>query len=149
MDMLTGEQIAFLLRAKRATYAGHGAETPSSRPSTHDLRYSEGGLLYIDTYLGGERFSGEEALWIGDKPVWAMNYTGRTTGTPFSGDFLKDALSQCLPDMPYRGPEYYTDGSYEYRMTVKGDVSWFDGYETIEYKGQPVYELTFNGGKVI
>ncbi len=149
MDPLTREQIAFLLRAKRATYAGHGAETASSRPSSHDLRYAEGELVYIDTYLGGERFSGEEALWIGERPVWAMNYSGRTTGTPFSGDFLKDALSHCLPDTPYRGPEYYTDGAYVYRMAVKGDVSWFSGSETIEYKGQPVYELTFHGGSVM
>jgi len=149
MDSLNLEQIEFLLRAKKATYAGHGAETASCRPSSHDLRYSEGELLYIDTYLGGACFSGEEALWIGDQPIWAMNYSGRTTGSPFSGDFLKDALSQCLPDMPYRGPEFFTDGSYEYRMTVNGDVSWFNGYETIEYKGQLVYELTFNGGRII
>lgn len=149
MDPLTKDQIAFLLRAKRASYAGHGAECASSRPSSHDLRYSEGGLLYIDTYLGGERFSGEEGLWIEETPVWAMNYSGRTTGTPFSGDFLKDALLGCTEALPYRGPEYYSDGTYAYRMNVTGDVSWFSGAETIEYKGQPVYELTFHGGMVI
>ena len=90
--MTRDEIIQFLMRAKRATYAGKGAETASSRPSSHDLEYREGDLMYLDTFLGGERFAGEEALWIGDVPYWSMNYVGRVTGTPFSGDFLKEAL---------------------------------------------------------
>ena len=46
--------IDFLIKAKKATYAGKGAETASSRPQSHDLIYEEGGLTYYDTYLGGE-----------------------------------------------------------------------------------------------
>ena len=34
--------LAFLLRAKKSTYAAHGAEVPSSRPASHDLAYAEG-----------------------------------------------------------------------------------------------------------
>ena len=59
----------FLLRAKTCTYAAHGAETLPSRPNSHDLRYAEGDLLYIDTYLGGVRFAGEEAVWKDGVPV--------------------------------------------------------------------------------
>lgn len=33
------EIIAFLIRAKKSTYAGKGAETASSRPESHDLEY--------------------------------------------------------------------------------------------------------------
>ncbi|NRW20875.1 transcriptional regulator with XRE-family HTH domain, partial [Clostridium beijerinckii] len=54
--------IDFLCRAKKATYAGNGGECKSSRPNSHDLEYVEGNLKYIDTYLGGEKFSGEEGL---------------------------------------------------------------------------------------
>lgn len=60
--------IQFLIKAKKATYAGKGAETTSSRPGSHDLVYSEGELMYYDTYLGGEKFAGEEALWISGIP---------------------------------------------------------------------------------
>lgn len=61
--MYTQEQlIDFLLRAKRATYAGKGAETPAFRPGAHDLLYREEDLLYYDTYLGGDLFAGEEAV---------------------------------------------------------------------------------------
>lgn len=146
---MTQEKISFLCRAKKTTYAGHGSEVSSSRPASHDLAYSEGDLTYIDTYLGGESFTGEEALWQGGKPLWAMNYSGRVVGQPFSGDFLKEALSHVPEDVPYRGPEYYTDGIYVFTMGVEGDTSWFQGYEQITKDGRLIYELYFHGGTVI
>lgn len=140
--------IAFLLRAKKATYAGKGPVSAPSRPQSHDLFYREGDLLYIDTYLGGERFAGEEALWIKDTPFWSMNYAGRVTGQPFSGDFLKEALSRVPADMPYRGPERYISGDYAYECEVSGDFSWFQGYERISWQGQSIYECFFHGGVI-
>lgn len=86
------EVIEFLIRAKRATYAGKGSESLPSRPNSHDLEYEEGKLKYIDTYLGGEKFAGEEALWENNKPFWSMNYIGRIIADGFNGDFLKESL---------------------------------------------------------
>ena len=71
------EKIDFLIRAKKATYAGKGPEVKSSRPNSHDLEYTEGKLKYIDTYLGGLNFVGEEGVWEQGVPIWAMNYSGR------------------------------------------------------------------------
>ena len=105
--------VEFLVRAKRATYAGKGAETTPSRTGSHDLVWREGDLMYYDTYLGGERFAGEEALWVSDAPYWSMNYAGRVTGSPFSGDFLKEALLRVPGEAPFRGPEKYENGSEE------------------------------------
>ena len=101
------EWLPFLLRAKRATYAAGGAQTAPSRPESHDLRYEEGGLLYIDTFLGGERFAGEEAVWLDGLPVWAMNYAGRVVDERFSGPFLKAALLRVPEDLLFRGPPLY------------------------------------------
>ena len=42
--------ISFLIKAKRATYAGKGAETVPSRVGSHDLIYEEGNHMYYDTY---------------------------------------------------------------------------------------------------
>ena len=112
--------IDFLIKAKRATYAGKGAETISSRMKSHDLIYRENDLMYYDTYLGGERFAGEEALWISDNPYWSMNYIGRVTGDNFSGDFLKEALLLVPFDMPFRGPQNYSNGDYLYQCSVTG-----------------------------
>ena len=138
----------FLIRAKKATYAGKGAESKSSRPMSHDLEYSEGELTYIDTYLGGERFAGEEALWRSGVPFWSMNYVGRVTGGDFSGDFLKEALLRVPEDKPFRGPVHYEDGDYSYDCEVTGDAQWFYGRETISLNGKEIYECLFHGGEI-
>ncbi|WP_303919002.1 DUF5680 domain-containing protein [Treponema berlinense] len=105
-------------------------------------------LLYYDTYLGGEKFAGEEALWISKNPYWSMNYIGRITGENFSGDFLKGALLNVPFDKPFRGPEKYCNGEYEYNCSVKGDFEWFQGRETIYFKGKEIYECYFHGGLI-
>lgn len=138
----------FLCRAKRATYAGGGAECASSRPASRDLSYAEPPYAYYDTYLGGERFSGEEAVWRDGTPVWAMNYTGRTLGELFSGDFLKEALCGCTPEMPFRGPSVFVKNDYSYHCVVTGDTDWFQGYEEILVHGDKAYECFFHGGTV-
>lgn len=115
---------------------------------SHNLIYRDGEMTYYDTYLGGERFAGEEALWIAEKPYWAMNYIGRVTGENFSGDFLKDALLRVPFEMPYRGPSDYSDGDYSYECFVQGGFDWFQGNETICFKGNEVYECFFHGGTI-
>lgn len=137
--------ISFLIKAKKATYAGKGAETSSSRPESHDLIYREEDYMYYDTYLGGELFVGEEALWISEKPYWSMNYAGRVIEDPFSGDFLKEALLHVPVEMPFRGPEEYSNGDYTYQCQVSGNFEWFQGYETILFQGKIVYECYFHG----
>lgn len=140
--------IDFLITAKKNTYAGKGVETTSSRVKSHDLVYSEGNMMYYDTYLGGEKFAGEEALWISEKPYWAMNYVGRVTGENFSGDFLKEALLHVPEEMPFRGPSEYVNGAYKYRCMVSGDFAWFQGKEVISYQEKEIYECYFHGGLI-
>ena len=140
--------ISFLMKAKRNTYAAKGAEIQSTRPKSHDLSFQEGDYLYIDTYLGGERFSGEEAVWEKGIPIYAMNYTGRVLSKDFSGDFLKAALLLVPEDMPYRGPKHFQENEYLYTLKVAGDIHWFQGYEEIYYKNSLVYECYFHGGEV-
>ena len=143
------ELVAFLIRAKKATYAGKGAESASSRPASHDLQYSEGELTYIDSYLGGKEFVGEEAVWLNGTPIWSMNYAGRVFGENFSGDFLKQALLRVPEDKPFRGPEIYADGDYTFRCAVEGDFDWFRGKETISFKDETIYECVYHGSRII
>lgn len=140
--------LAFLVRAKKKTYAGKGRETKASRRASHDFEYQEKDWLYYDTYLGSESFSGEEAVWWKEVPVWSMNYTGRVIGENFSGDFLKEALTQVSYDMPYRGPCIYRKGDYHYYCRVEGEFDWYRGYEEIFYGDKRIYECRFHGGSV-
>ena len=141
--------LAFLLRAKQSTYAANGAQTAPSRPNSHDLSFSENDLLYIDSYLGGALFSGEEALWEHDVPIWAMNYSGRVLKDSFDGDFLKLALMHGTKNNPHRGPERFSRGEFEYRSETSGNPEWFQGYETILRSGELIYECFFHGGAVL
>lgn len=142
------EIIHFLCRAKRETYAANAPQSSPSRKHSHDLILEEGDFFYMDTYLGGEKFAGEEALWIRDIPYWSMNYCGRVLGDNFSGDFLKEALGEVPADKPFRGPMLYQSGSYTYHCTVEGDFEWFQGVEEIFYEGEKIYECVYHGGLI-
>lgn len=148
VDSINENIIEFLRVAKRSTYAGNAAQIQSSRPNSHDLEYVEGNLRYIDTYLGGEQFIGEEALWKDNIPFWSMNYTGRITGEGFSGRFLKEVLSLVPKENPYRGPMVYQNGQYKYHCIVNGEFKWFQGYEEIYFDDTKVYECFFHGGTI-
>lgn len=142
------DYIKFLIRGKLACYAGEGAEVASSRCNSHDLAYQEGDLRYYDTYLGSPKFAGQEALWLREKPFWAMNYVGRVLSETFDGTFLKEALANVSMDSPFRGPSLYQRGDYTYHCSVSGDISWFYGSEAIYYLGLKIYECLFHGGLV-
>lgn len=144
-----GKLVDFLLLAKKNTYAAAANQTKSSRTNSHDFYYEDKqGYAYYDSYLGGERFAGEEAVWLHDNPVWSMNYAGRVVGGHFSGDFLKEALMAVPEDLPFRGPEIYTKGDYHYHCKVEGEFVWFQGYEEIFYGNEKIYECYFHGGVI-
>ena len=138
--------ISFRLEAIVNTYAGFMNETESTRLDSHDYSYSNGPYTYLDTYVGGEQFAGEEAIWYEGKAQYAMNYSGRVLDQQFSGDFLKEALRKADRSMPYRGPEYYQSGEYTYKCKVAGDFTWFQGYEEIYCGETKAYECYFHGG---
>ena len=142
------ELIEFRLKANVNTYAGFMNEVDSTRPASHDFRYEDGDYMYHDTYVGGEEFAGEEAVWRNEVTVWAMNYIGRVLDDRFSGDFLKEALRAADKKMPYRGPELYQSGEYTYRCKVTGDFTWFQGLEEIYLNDVKVYECVFHGGLI-
>ena len=140
------ELIAFRLEANVNTYAAFKNEVDATRPGSHDFRYEKGPWLYHDTYVGGEQFAGEEAVWHNGEAVYAMNYLGRVLEDSFSGNFLKESLRNADRKMPFRGPEYYQSGEYTYRCKVTGDFTWFQGVEEIYRNETKVYECVFHGG---
>lgn len=149
MSVDINKMISFLLCAKKNTYAATDNQTTSSRINSHDFRYEDNsGYVYYDSYLGGECFAGEEAVWLHNNPVWSMNYAGRITGGNFNGDFLKEVLMAVPESLPFRGPEIYTKGDYRYHCKVDGEFVWFQGYEEIFYMNEKIYECYFHGGVI-
>ncbi len=136
-EMLTSAEIEEIIKKMDNMISEEGYE---------NFTYSNGSYTYHDTYVGGEQFVGEEAIWYEGKSQYAMNYAGRVLDQKFSGDFLKEALRQADKKMPFRGPEYYQSGQYIYKCNVVGDFCWFQGYEEIYCDNERVYECYFHGG---
>lgn len=148
------ELIKFLIKAKISTYAsnGEGGER-RLEDGSKELTYQEGNFKYRDRYFGSYAFVGEEVVWESGAPVWSMNYHGRIVSDLLSdqvvAEFLKKAMRQVKEERPFRGPEIFKEGYFEYRDKSDGDVSDFIGTEKIYYKGEEVYVLDYHGGFII
>jgi len=151
---------AFLIRAKRATYASAEPPTaPALRPASHDYHYEEtlDGVTwaYHDTYFGTTHFVGEEVVYRDDEPVWAMNYYGTPVGAEVSESFIDRALHPALArvsehPIPARGPHRHESDGWVYTFDADGDLTLFTGVEEIApaVAGAPVYRLQCHGGRV-
>jgi len=149
--MLSVDFENFLLRAKKNTYASGMPPNASSRPGAHDLVFREHPFLYIDSYLGGFYFIGEEAVWLDNVNIWGMNYYGKMLAaeTPAGfNQFLKTALLLVPSEAPFRGPAEIISADFHYLCASTGDLYRFEGREEIHYRGALIYELVFHGGEI-
>ena len=150
MDLL--EQ--FIIKAKAATYVGGGKAVPSSRTDSHDLVFAEGNLRYLDSYYGGTDFVGQECVWDGNTPVWAMNYYGRIFDSSLidasrAAKVIKAALSKLYAQGQFLGEFNFTVDNYTYEDRNNGTYKQFTGVEKIFTQGKQVYQLDYHGGMII
>ncbi len=149
--MLSKSFTTFLIKAKQNTYASGNEPDRASRPASHDMHFNEEPFQYIDTWLGGFHFIGEEAVWQKGVSIWGMNYYGKMlvekVPEGFS-HFLKASLLQIPNDAPYRGPASFVEGDFEYHCAWRGSLVSFEGEEAISWKKKTIYRLTFHGGEI-
>ncbi len=148
-DLQIQELTAFRMEAIKNTYAGYADCCTSSRPGSFDYQYEKDDYLYYDSWLGGAKFSGEEAVWKAGTAIYSMNYFGRLLKELGNTNFLKEALCHATPEYPCRGPEFYQSGEYTYKTKMIGDIQWFQGYEEIFCQNTKVYECYYHGGVLI
>lgn len=152
MPMVQEPFVAFLINAKRRTYASEGDEASVSPllPGSRQLEYREGALLYRDIYFGFRHFVGQETVYYDSSPIWAMGYAGGILRPEVDADevyeILRLALQQVTPERPYRGPDMFRSGPYSYRNETDGPLERFWGIETIIREGYAVYQLRYHGG---
>ena len=145
----------FLIEAKKQTYAnGNAKKMDSSRLGSNDYEYSNGNMMYHDTYFGGLDFNGEEVVYEDNIPIWSMNYRGETHDTSLSEEAVDKALRPALmlvgtdDTLPLRGPKEFVNGEYRYTFDVSGDLDSFFGDETIYKEDVKVYSLKCHGGRI-
>lgn len=141
----------FLIKAKRATYAGNGKEVRLD-DNSKELIYEEDSLKYRDRYFNSNPFFGEEVLFENNKIVWGMNYQGKTISDKVTPKevykFLKKALLAVPKEIPYRGPLEFQENNWLYKNKVEGTFEYFVGKEEIYYKDELVYILDYHGMKL-
>lgn len=142
----------FLVTAKQRTYAGGTAAQKGIRPNAHVIEYAEGEFIYVDTYFGAFHFIGEEMVSQDERPVWGMNYYGKMLIDEMPDGFnqcLRQALLRVSREAPFRGPDLYRCGSFNYQCSWSGNLKGFEGYEIITQNGTDIFKLLFHGGEVI
>ena len=144
----------FLIEAKKETYANENVEkVKSTRRGSHDYEYTKDNWTYHDTYFGGTDFQGQEVVYRQeDTPIWGMIYYGKTLDESLSEEAMDKALRPALMQVgqddviPVRGPKEFENQGYQYTFKVTGDLTSFEGEETIEKEGNKVYTLKCHGG---
>jgi len=146
------ELIDFLVKAKVATYASKGESGETQLDDgCKELVFEEGDFKYIDRYEGSKSFFGKEVVLKNGQKVWQMKYQGGVIDDVSPNEvynFLKKALKLVSRDRPYRGPENFVEGNFDYVDKSEGDVNDFSGEEKIFFEGREIYKLTYSGGKI-
>ena len=147
----------FLVKAKTQTYAGDGKEIQAQRPDFKELDFLEGDWYYRDSYAGFFYAPGQEIVRYKQQPAWSMAYSGGML-PKYHDDidfakqtfgFLKKALLKMEESRPFRGPENFKEGDWEYKDSSEGDITDFKGTEHIYYKGEEVFKQNYIGGLIL
>ncbi len=126
------------------------------RKGYKELEYENGDWRLRDSYTGYFRAPGMTTIYFRDKPAWTMAYGGTGQLEGHEGivkptfTFLKKALMQVSPQMPFRGPEEFAEDEWKYTFRlIRGDITDFLGEENITRYGGKVFTQTVMGGIVI
>jgi Domain of unknown function (DUF5680) len=145
---------AFIIEAKLASYVGHGGFVEASRTASNDIGWSRGPWRYLDSYFGGTDFSGQEVVWLEERPVWAMSYHGfvldsaRIDATR-AGAVIRSALSALYTqEGRFLGGFEHRHAYGHYIDTNEGTFEQFVGREWIEVGNVCAYQLLYHGGRV-
>ncbi|MBI2545468.1 MAG: hypothetical protein HYW22_02655 [Candidatus Aenigmarchaeota archaeon] len=143
---------AVLIEANKNGYAGDGLEIDPLLPDfkEHQHEHSSGHWITRDFNTGLYSASGFRMVWYDNKSYWMMIRGGGMTPSyvdlpkpGYDADdafakavfrFQKKMLRQAPEDMPVRGPlGSHTEGHFEYRNSVLGDLRNLIGQELIVY----------------
>ena len=157
MLSIPGDLAAFLVEAKRRTYAGLDDDATVAVPlltGSKQLEHRAPPYTYRDIYFGLGFFVGQETVSRDDRMIWSMSYSGGVRADITDRDiilaiyrFLRQALLGLRAEEPFRGPRLFEQEGVVYRNEVEGGLDRFHGIETISQPdGAPLYALRYNGG---
>lgn len=157
MASIPHDLAAFLVEAKRRTYAGLDDDATVSTPllaGSKQLEHRAPPYAYRDIYFGMGFFAGQETVSRDARVIWSMSYSGGVCAGITDREtflaiykFLRQALLGVSVEEPYRGPRMFEQDGMIYRNEVEGALDRFHGVETISrLDGMQLYELRYSGG---
>ncbi|MBD3208253.1 MAG: hypothetical protein GF370_02255 [Candidatus Nealsonbacteria bacterium] len=139
----------FIIKARKNTYAGKGELVrPPLVPGSKQLEFREREYFYRDIYFTDKNFLGTETVYKEGKVVWGMNYFGTTKDSKVF-NFLKETLLKLAEDCRFGKGAKLENDPYTYLDVGEGTIFKFSGEERIFIDGTPVYELRYQGGKIV
>jgi hypothetical protein len=142
----------FLVVAREHTALGKGRRPPPERPGAMELVYREGGLVYRDSYFGGNRLIGQEIVRRAGTVVWGMNYLMVIHELPISGSdlagFMQRARLARYREHRLLGPHDFQERDLHYQDRNEGDLGLFHGETKILYRENPILCIYYRGGMV-
>ena len=151
-----GELTNFIVKANKETYAVGKGQVEAERKGFKELEFEEGDWRLRDSYSGYFKAPGWTTVYYKGRPVWYMTYggqgmaEGKENKAPETYGFLVKAVMLVSPEMPFRGPEKFSDGEWEYVFKpLKGDITGFGAVEEIRQSGDFVFSQDINGGLIV
>lgn len=157
MPSIPPDLAAFLVEAKRRTYAGLDDDATVATPllaGSKQLEHRAAPYAYRDIYFGMGFFVGQETVSRDERVIWSMSYSGGARAEITDRDtflaiykFLRQALLGVSVDEPCRGPRLFERDGMVYRNETEGTLDRFHGVETIaRHDGTQLYDLRYSGG---
>jgi hypothetical protein len=145
---------AFLVEAKRRTYAGLDDDATVSTPiiaRSKQLEYSDGELSYRDIYFGMAFFIGQEVVTDKQRAIWSMSYGGGVSSDITDRDkflgvyaFLRKAL--LAKTGRSAAPGNSCKAAIATSIRRRAHSRSFTAPSEFIWKGMPVYGLRYSGG---
>jgi len=117
--------------------------------------------LYRDIWLGGARFQGGEVIFHNNQPVWGMVYSGGIIPSELGHrlmvrpseeqvyQFLRKALMVQANSARFGWDVVlYKKGEWSYLDSGENEASFFEGQESITFRGELIYSLHYSGGLI-
>ena len=132
---------------------GYGGGTAKPLPDgTTRIRFEREGIVFDDTWAGGDPFGGRILVSVDGGPTWlCVDYGAVADGEEDQWAvyaFLRQALLAAPEAFPVRGPHTFAEGNLRYRCSFEGNLVRFAGHEQISRRRRRIYEGTFAGGLV-
>lgn len=156
-ELDTREFVAFLREAHVQGWPeGIAPVSMAGLHGFYEFRHQNGSWEYLDLFGGDVTDVGFEVVFHEGGAVWGTSYRGGVIAPEVPPadvfEFLVESIAAAESEsetFSLRGPDRYdsTDGRWNYRYAMNGNLASYVAFERIWFEGNLVYERVLTGGQ--